>query len=115
MGFEIRADRGQEPGKGRLPGERAEHLRLMDLGYSSAAACRAVGVTVRTGRRWRHGRPPEAPRERGARAGEDLIYWVASRNRYIGAVDLGFLRCRHAHPQEGQRQDRGPRQASRTA
>ena len=39
----------------------------MDLGYSNAAACRAVGVTVRTGRRWRHGRPPEAPRGHGAR------------------------------------------------
>src|ERR1700679_2210757 len=39
----------------------------MSLGYSSAAACRAVGVTIRTGGRWRHGRPPEAPRRRRAR------------------------------------------------
>ena len=57
MGFEIRADRGRNRGRAGLPGERAEYLRLMDLGYSSAAACRAVGVTVRTGRRCRHGRP----------------------------------------------------------
>ena len=67
MGFEIRADRGKNQGRGGLPGERAEYFRLMDLGYSNAAACRAVGVTVRTGRRWRHGRPPEAPRRHGTR------------------------------------------------
>ena len=48
MGFEIRADRGRNQGRAGLPGERAEYFRLMDLGYSNAAACRAVGVTVRT-------------------------------------------------------------------
>jgi IS30 family transposase len=62
MGFEIRADRGENRGRGGLPRERAEYFRLMDQGHSNAAACRAVGVTGRTGRRWRHGRPPEAPR-----------------------------------------------------
>jgi len=67
MGFQIRADRGENRGRGGLPGERAEYFRLVNLGYSNAAACRAVGVTVRTGRRWRHGRPPEAPRKRRAR------------------------------------------------
>jgi IS30 family transposase len=39
----------------------------MKLGYSSAAACRAVGVTRRTGGRWRNGRGPEAPRRRPPR------------------------------------------------
>ena len=67
MGFEIRADRGENRGRGGLPRERAEYFRLMDQGYSSAAACRAVGVTIRTGGRWRNGRSPEAPRRRGAR------------------------------------------------
>jgi transposase, IS30 family len=61
MGFETRADRGKNRGRAGLPGQRAEYFRLTDLGYSNAAAWRAVGVTVRTGRRWRHGRPPEAP------------------------------------------------------
>ena len=46
MGFEIRADRGKNLGRAGLPGERAEYFRLMDLGYSNAAACRAVGVTA---------------------------------------------------------------------
>jgi IS30 family transposase len=67
MGFEIRQDRGENRGRGGLPSERAEYFRLMNLGYSSAAACRAVGVTVRTGGRWRNGRSPEAPRRRRAR------------------------------------------------
>jgi len=66
MGFEIRADRGESRGRGGLPRERAEYFRLMDQGYSSAAACRAVGVTIRTGGRWRNGRSREAPRRRGA-------------------------------------------------
>ena len=66
MGFEIRADRGENRGRGGLPRERAEYFRLMDQGYSSAAACRAVGVTIRTGGRWRNGRSAEAPRRRGA-------------------------------------------------
>ena len=61
MGFEIRADRDKNRGRGGLPLERAEYFRLMDLGYSSAAACRAIGVTSQTGRRWRNGRSPEAP------------------------------------------------------
>ena len=45
MGFEIREDRDKNRGRGGLPRERAEYFRLMDLGYSSAAACGAVGVT----------------------------------------------------------------------
>jgi IS30 family transposase len=61
MGFEIR-DRRENKGRAGLPRERAEYFRLMDQGYSSAAACRAVGVTRRTGGRWRNGRSPEAPR-----------------------------------------------------
>jgi hypothetical protein len=32
MGFQIRADRGRNRGRVGLPGERAEYLRLMDLG-----------------------------------------------------------------------------------
>jgi IS30 family transposase len=67
MDFEIRGDRGKSRGRGGLPREREEYFRLVNMGYSNAAACRAVGVTVRTGRRWRHGRPPEAPRRRRAR------------------------------------------------
>ena len=45
MGFEIREDRDKNRGRGGLPRERAEYFRLMNLGYSSAVACGAVGVT----------------------------------------------------------------------
>jgi transposase, IS30 family len=58
MGFEVRVDRYVSRGRGGLPRERAEYFRLMDLGYSSQAACRAVGVSYRTGKRWRDGRGP---------------------------------------------------------
>jgi transposase, IS30 family len=36
--------------------KRAQYLRLMSLGTSSAAACAEVGIHVRTGARWRNGR-----------------------------------------------------------
>ena len=39
-----------------LVDKRAEYLRLMDQGISSADACRRVGVHLRTGARWRNGR-----------------------------------------------------------
>ena len=37
--------------------------------------------------------------------GEDSIYWDASKNRYIGAVSLGFSPVWGADPQEGHRAD----------
>jgi transposase, IS30 family len=92
MGFEIRADRGKNQGRAGLPGERAEYFRLMDLGYGNAAACRAVGVTVRTGRRWRHGRPPEAPRRhraRPARAGSSPP--SPGSGRYLGEDERIYI------------------------
>ena len=75
MGFEVRESRGKSRGRRPAPGA-SEYLRLMDLGYGSAAACRAVGVTFRTGRRWRNGRAPEAPRAgtRPARSNPPTIF-----------------------------------------
>lgn len=64
MGFKIRDDRGPQ-GRGPLQRERAEYFRLMELGYSSQAACRMVGVNRRTGKRWRNGTNPTSGR-RGA-------------------------------------------------
>src|ERR1700733_5527298 len=86
MGFEIRADRGKNQGRAGLPGERAEYFRLMDLGYSNAAACRAVGVTARTGRGGGPGRPPGAPRRhrtRPARAGSSPSSPGSGPGRYL--------------------------------
>jgi transposase, IS30 family len=56
MAFEVRSDRSRRVGK--LEQERAEYLRLMELGYTSMAACRIVGVNYRTGKRWRNGMKP---------------------------------------------------------
>jgi IS30 family transposase len=54
MGFEIRGRRWPQGAK-PLSAERAEYFRLMQQGYSSAEACRRVGVNETTGRRWRNG------------------------------------------------------------
>lgn len=67
MGFEVRkvrSPRGRRP----LVEERAEYFRLMELGYSSQAACRIVGINKRTGKRWRNGTNPT-----GRRAGAPPI------------------------------------------
>jgi IS30 family transposase len=53
--FRIREDRRPQ-GSRRLSAERAAYLRLVEQGYSSAEACRVVGVHLRTGREWRNGR-----------------------------------------------------------
>ncbi|MGH3382268.1 MAG: helix-turn-helix domain-containing protein, partial [Actinoallomurus sp.] len=57
MAFEIRGDRAPQ-GRKPLQKERAEYFRLMELGYSSQAACRMVGINRRTGKRWRNGTNP---------------------------------------------------------
>ncbi|MYV99705.1 helix-turn-helix domain-containing protein, partial [Streptomyces sp. SID3343] len=55
MDFEVRADRRPQ-GPRKLVGERAEYLRLVDLGISNTEACRIVGINRRTGKRWLYGR-----------------------------------------------------------
>ncbi len=53
MDFEIRVDR---TGRGRrLTREREAYFQLTQQGYSSAEACRIVGINLRTGKRWRNG------------------------------------------------------------
>jgi IS30 family transposase len=45
------------PGPGKpLTAQRGLYLRLMKQGFSSAEACRQVGINIRTGKRWRFGR-----------------------------------------------------------
>lgn len=56
MDFEIRENRGRSQGRKPLVREREEYFRLMDQGLSSREACRAVGINLRTGKRWRNGR-----------------------------------------------------------
>jgi transposase, IS30 family len=44
------------PGVGPQTGKREYWARLIARGVSNAEACRIVGINVRTGKRWRHGR-----------------------------------------------------------
>ncbi len=46
----------KSPGAQPLTSQRDQYLALMRLGWSNAAACRAVGVNRKTGHRWRYGR-----------------------------------------------------------
>lgn len=80
MGFEIRGDRRPQ-GRKKLATERAEYLRLVDEGLSNRQACQIVGVNIRTGRRWQHGRRPS-----GRQKGVPPITAVAppaGRSRYL--------------------------------
>lgn len=67
MEFEIRVVRSPQ-GRRKLVAERQRYFELMEQGYSSRAACRAVGINVKTGREWRNGpskrnkkQPPGSP------------------------------------------------------
>ncbi|GAA2462432.1 IS30 family transposase [Streptomyces mauvecolor] len=55
MDFEIRRVRTAQ-GPVKLSRERAAYSRLMQQGFSNAEACRVVGVSDRTGRKWLNGR-----------------------------------------------------------
>ncbi|MCY0938663.1 IS30 family transposase [Streptomyces sp. H34-S4] len=55
MDFKIREVRTAQ-GPVKLGRERAAYSRLMQQGYSNAEACRIVGISDRTGRKWLNGR-----------------------------------------------------------
>src|SRR4051812_25784198 len=85
MAFEIRENRGRAQGRKKLVREREEYLRLMREGLSSKQACQIVGVNVRTGKRWRHGRTRS-----GGHAGAPPITAVApptGPSRYLREAD----------------------------
>lgn len=44
------------PGPAPQAAKRKEFARLIARGVSNAQACRVVGINIRTGKRWRHGR-----------------------------------------------------------
>ncbi|MER7847430.1 IS30 family transposase [Kitasatospora sp. NPDC096077] len=58
MDFEIRRDRTAQ-GPMKLSRERTAYSRLMQQGYTNTEACCIVGITRRTGQKWRHGRGAE--------------------------------------------------------
>src|SRR3954452_16095545 len=49
------------PGAGPQTEKRELWARLIARGVSNAEACRIVGINVRTGKRWRHGRTVTTP------------------------------------------------------
>lgn len=65
MDFEIRKVRTVAQGPVKLRREREAYSRLVQQGYSNAEACRIVGVSDRTGRKWRNGRSADR-RQRAA-------------------------------------------------
>ncbi|WP_368860242.1 helix-turn-helix domain-containing protein [Streptomyces sp. M2CJ-2] len=56
--FQIRKVRTVARGRRKLTREREECFRLVQQGVSCAEAAKAVGVELRTGKRWRNGRKP---------------------------------------------------------
>ncbi|MFI5682261.1 helix-turn-helix domain-containing protein, partial [Streptomyces sp. NPDC051636] len=56
--FEIRKTRTVAQGRRKLTREREEYFRLVQQGVSYAEAAKAVGINLRTGKRWRNGRNP---------------------------------------------------------
>ncbi|WP_435191377.1 IS30 family transposase [Streptomyces sp. bgisy126] len=63
MDFEVRQNRKPQ-GARKLVAEREEYFRLMEQGYSTKDAAEAVGINVRTGKRWRNGRHLPSKRRR---------------------------------------------------
>lgn len=57
MDFKIRESR-KEQGRRKLHREREEYFRPVDQGVSSREACRIVGISRRSGKRWRNGTAP---------------------------------------------------------
>src|SRR5260370_14322197 len=80
MDFKTRADRKPQ-GRKKLGVERAEYLRLVELGYSNKAASKMVGVNERTGREWRNGR--DDPKRRRPPARAERAASATSKSRYL--------------------------------
>ncbi len=59
---------GRGPGVPPQTEKRGLYIKLMSQGMSNKAACRTVGINIRTGKRWRHGR------KRVTRAGKVKLY-----------------------------------------
>ncbi len=85
MDFKIRENRGRSQGRKPLVREREEYFRLMDQGLGSREACRAVAISLRTGKRWWNGRA--APTGEKARPS---VRWPISPDgpsRYLRQAD----------------------------
>jgi len=53
--MEKNIERRRPQGRRRLSLERKQYAEFMTEGYSNSAACKVVGINVRTGRKWKNG------------------------------------------------------------
>lgn len=81
MGFEIRAVRLPQ-GRKKLVAERQRYFELMQQGHSSRAACRAVGINIKTGREWRNG-PSKRNKKQPPRSPHRVIVGAVLSSRYL--------------------------------
>lgn len=82
MEFEIRAVRSPQ-GRRKLVAERKRYFELMQQGYSSRAACRAVGINIKTGREWRNGPSKRGNKKQPPRSPRPVIVGAVVPSRYL--------------------------------
>ncbi|MFF4392607.1 IS30 family transposase [Streptomyces sp. NPDC001552] len=81
MDFEIRKVRTVAQGPVKLRREREAYSRLVQQGVSNTEACRIVGVSDRTGRKWRNGR--SADRRQKAAPPISMVVPPSGASRYL--------------------------------
>nr|WP_078067507.1 helix-turn-helix domain-containing protein [Streptomyces jeddahensis] len=89
--FEIRKTRTGAQGRRKVTREREEYARLVQQGVSYTEAARAVGINLRTGKRWRNGRNPSG-RQKAAAPARPVVP-PSGASRYLREADR-----RRPHP-----------------
>ncbi|MFE5078516.1 IS30 family transposase [Streptomyces halstedii] len=87
--FEIRKTRTVAQGRRKLTREREEYFRLVQQGVSYAEAAKAVGINLRTGKRWRNGRNPSARQKAAPQA--RLVVPPSGASRYLREADRIYI------------------------
>ncbi|MFD9430964.1 IS30 family transposase [Streptomyces sp. NPDC060002] len=87
--FEIRQARTVAQGRRKLTREREEYFRLVQQGVSYTEAAKAVGINLRTGKRWRNGRNPSGRQKAAAPARPVLP--PSGVSRYLREADRIYI------------------------
>ncbi|MEV8072913.1 IS30 family transposase [Streptomyces pseudogriseolus] len=87
--FEIRKTRTVAQGRRKLTREREEYFRLVQQGVSYAEAAKAVGINLRTGKRWRNGRNPSG-RQKAAPPARPVVP-PSGASRYLRETDRIYI------------------------
>jgi IS30 family transposase len=75
------------PGTSPLADKRALYIRLMKQGETNAAACRTVGVHIKTGFRWLHGRTETSPDGRAKTYPSIMLPIRAISDRFLSETE----------------------------